>query len=255
MKLAPVLLAFVCWLGAASCSDESAVASNGGGSTALGGSSGADAGGTGGTSGSGGSAGAGDAAGSAGAAGSDAATPDLCVAPAGNILAHGDFEEGMSGNAPSGWEVRDPAAPGNCAGSGAAAEHVFLAPPAPGCSGNALAVDARGQWDCYAIQRVTDYDSIQGGATYRVSATVRSTGNAVNPAAWFVMGAQWLDGSDVFFGDVKNEKTTSAADNDYDWKLLSFDVVAPQNAKRMLIWLSAHYPGRVDFDDVSVVKL
>lgn len=77
----------------------------------------------------------------------------------------------------------------------------------------------------------------------------------MNPAAWFVMGAQWLDGSDVFFGDVKNEKTTSAADNDYDWKLLSFDVVAPQNAKRMLIWLSAHYPGRVDFDDVSVVKL
>jgi hypothetical protein len=130
-----------------------------------------------------------------------------------------------------------------------------LTQPAPGCSGNALAVDARGQWDCYAIQRVSDYNTIEGGATYRISASARSSGNAVNPAAWFVIGAQWLDSNDQFFGDVKNDKTAAAADNDYDWKLLSFDVVAPANAKRILIWLSGHYPGRVDFDNVSVVKL
>ncbi len=161
----------------------------------------------------------------------------------------------MTGDVPAFWELRDPAAPANCAGSGSPAEHVFLTSPAPGCTGNALAMDARGQWDCYAIQRVSDYDSIQGGATYRISAAVRSTGNSVNPAAWFVLGVQWLDQNDAFFGDEKNPKTASAAENDFDWKLLSFDLVAPASARRILIWLSAHYPGRADFDNVSVVKL
>ncbi|MFO0565844.1 MAG: hypothetical protein U0263_09285 [Polyangiaceae bacterium] len=205
-----------------------------GGTAALGG------GGSGGTS-------AGGASGGTGA--------DLCTTSAGNFFAHGDFEEGMDGQAPKGWEVRTPGQPDKCAGSGAPGEHVFLTTPAPGCSGQALAVDARGEWDCYAVQRVTDYDSIQGGATYRISASVRSTGNATNPAAWFVIGAQWLDGSDAFFGDEKNPKTASASENDYEWKKLSFDLVAPANARRILIWLSAHYPGRVDIDNVSVVKL
>ncbi len=181
--------------------------------------------------------------------------PDLCAPALGNFFAHGDFEAGMDGNVPKGWELRDPGAPGNCAGSGSPNEHVFLTSPAPGCGGSALAVDSRGQWDCYAIQRVSDYNSITGGKSYRVSASVRSTGNAVNPAAWFVLGVQWLDGSDGFFGGEKNPKTVSAADNDFDWKQLSFDLVAPDKARRILVWLSAHYPGRVDFDNVSVREL
>ncbi len=231
---------------------------SGAGGAAGGGGSGGIASGGGGSP-SGGSAGVptgggGTAGGGAGASGAGGGA-SLCGTAPGNFFAHGTFEEGMDGLAPVGWEVRDTNAPGSCAGSGSASEHVFFTSPAPGCAGNALAVDARGQWDCYAIQRVTDYGSIEGGATYRVRVAVRSKGNAVNPAAWFVIGAQWLDGSDAFFGDEKNPKSASADENDFDWKILSFDLVAPANAKRMLIWLSAHYPGRVDFDDLGVEKL
>lgn len=161
----------------------------------------------------------------------------------------------MSGLAPTGWEVRTPGQPDKCLGSGKPSEHVFLSAGPTGCGGQALAVDARGEWDCYAVQRVSDYGSIEGGATYRISASVRSSGNAVNPAAWFIIGAQWLDGNDAFFGDEKHPKPSSGAQNDFDWRVLSWDVVAPLNAKRILIWLSAHYPGRADIDNVSVVKL
>ena len=79
--------------------------------------------------------------------------------------------------------------------------------------------------------------------------------NTVNPAAWFHIGAQWLDGNDAVFDDIKNPKPASGDLNDYDWKIVWWDVVAPPQAKRIVVWLSAHYPGRVDFDNVSVVKL
>jgi hypothetical protein len=208
--------------------------------------------GTGGSS-SAGSAGAGaTASGNGGEAGGQ---PLPCAPPAGNLFAHGTFEEGMKDKAPAFWEVRNPVMPATCLGSGTPAEHVFLTDGPPGCGGHALAIDARGQWDCYAVQRVSDYDSIEGGATYRVSALVRSTGNATNPAAWFVVGVQWVDASDGFFGDEKNPATASAAENDYGYKLLGWELVAPPQARRILVWLTAHYPGRVDFDAVSVVKL
>lgn len=238
--------------------DDSAVASNtggSGGSTASGGSSsggaGGASGGSAGTSGGGTSGSGGTSSGGAGGGGGG----NLCSAAPGDLLAHGTFEEGMSGLAPTGWEVRAPGQPDKCKGSGQPNEHVFLTAGPTGCGGSALAIDARGEWDCYAVQRVSDYNTIQGGATYRISASVRSTGNSVNPAAWFIIGAQWLDGSDVFFGDEKNPKPASSAENDFDWKVVKWDLVAPANAKRILIWLSAHYPGRADIDNVSVVKL
>jgi hypothetical protein len=241
-----VLFAF----GALGCGEDAAGAARNDASSAGGtGASDASAGASGG--GSGGGGGGGSGAGGGGGSGSG----DLCQPRANTLFAHGDFEEGMDGDAPAFWQVRDPGAPAACAGSGSAAEHVFLTTPAPGCTGQALAIDSRGQWDCYAVQRVTDYDSIAGGASYRVSAVARSTGNAGNPAAWFVIGVQWLDGSDQFFGDEKNPPTASASENDYDWKWISFELVAPDNAKRMLVWLSAHYPGRVDIDNVSVEKI
>ncbi len=162
---------------------------------------------------------------------------------------------GSNGDAPTNWEVRNPSILSACAASGTPAQHVYLSPGPPGCGGNALTIDALGQWDCYAIQRVSDYNTIQGGATYRISATVRAQGNAINPAAYFVLGAQWLNAQDQFYGDEKNPKPLTAADNDYDWKVLSYDVQAPLDAKRILVWLSAHYPGRVDYDNISVVKL
>lgn len=177
-------------------------------------------------------------------------TPTLCAAPPGNLVAHSTFEEGMSGLAPTGWEVRNPSMPASCPGT--PADHVFVSDASPSCGGHALSIDAQGTWDCYAIQIATDYHTITAGRTYRVSATVRAKGNAVNPAAWFVVGLQWIDASDAFFGDVKNPKTTEL---DFDWKVLSFDVVAPANATRALVWLSAHYPGRVDYDDVSIVAV
>ncbi|MCC6900811.1 MAG: hypothetical protein IT377_17665 [Polyangiaceae bacterium] len=237
--------------------DDPGVASNAGGTSSGGTSSGGtSSGGTssGGTS-SGGTSSGGTSSGGTSSGGSGGSSVDLCTAPAGNLIAHGSFEEGMTGLAPTGWEVRTPGQPDACKSSGQPGEHVFITSGPGACGGKALAVDARGAWDCYAVQRVSDYGSIQGGATYRISASVRSTGNAVNPAAWFIVGAQWLDGNDAFFGDEKNPKPASAAANDFDWKVIQWDVVAPQNAKRILVWLSAHYPGRADIDNVSVVKL
>lgn len=178
----------------------------------------------------------------------------LCDLPAKNLIAHGTFEEGMDGLAPKGWQVRNPDRPGAC--SGAPSDHVFLGDSA---CGKGVSLDSKGTWDCYAIQTVSDYKTITAGRTYRIRATVRSRGNAPDAgycpectAAWFTVGAQWLDAGDAFFGDVKNPKTT---ETDYDWKVLSFDVVAPAGAERILVWLTAHYPGRVDYDDVSVVEL
>jgi hypothetical protein len=235
------------------CGDDAGVADN---SAAVGGAGASGAASSGGSAGVAAGGGAGGSGGLPVDSGSDASSSaDLCSAPSGTFFALGDFESGMDGDVPKGWELRDKNAPANCAGSGSAAEHVFLTSPAPGCAGKALAMDARGQWDCYAIQRVSDYNTIVGGKTYRVSASVRSTGNADNPAAWFIVGVQWLDASDGFFGDEKNPKTVAASDNDFDWKQLSFDLVAPQNARRILVWLSAHYPGRVDIDNVSVRAL
>jgi len=240
-------------------SDAGGVANNNHRFDASGGFAG-NTGGSGGTThgdasaGSGGVSGTG--AGGAAGAGNDAGVSfDVCTDPVGNLLDHGTFEEGMAGDAPAFWEVRAPGQPTTCAGSGTPSQHVYLSAAPTGCTGNALTIDALGQWDCYAIQRVSDYNSIQAGATYRISAAVRAQGNSINPAAWFVLGVQWLDANDQFFGDVKNPKTASAADNDFDWKVLSWNVVAPSNATRMLVWLSAHYPGRVDYDNIAVVKL
>lgn len=177
------------------------------------------------------------------------APPSLC-APPGNLIEHGSLDEGMNGQAPAGWEVRQPGQPETCGGV-----HVFASGPAPGCDGGGITVDAQGQWDCYAVQTVSPYNSITGGASYRIQAGVRSEGNAVNPAAWFVLGVQWLDENDGFFGDEKNPKPLDSADNDYDWKLLEWDLVAPPNARRILVWMSAHYPGKVEFDHVAVLPL
>jgi hypothetical protein len=149
---------------------------------------------------------------------------DFCSPPEGNILEHGEFEEGMSGFAPAGWEVRNPSAPDACPGS--PDSHVYLGPPPEGCGGHSLTIDAGGTWDCYAVQTVSGYSTIEAGRTYRISAVVRSQGNAVNPAAWFILGAQWVDGGDGFFGDVKNPETAGAEDNDFDWKVLSITPAA-----------------------------
>lgn len=240
--------------GACSTSSSSSTAGAGAGSSAgNGGASSSTSGGAGSTSSQ--SSGAG---GSEPDAGTDAASDagvELCSSPPGNLLLHGTFEEGMDALAPHLWQVRNPAQPDACMGSGTPDQHVFLTPGAPGCGGSAVALDARGQWDCYAIQMYTDYNTIEGGATYRISATMRSQGNAVNPSGWFHLGAQWLDGNDAVFGDLKSAKPATPAENDYDWRLFFYDVVAPANAKRIVVWLTAHYPGRVDYDNVAVVKL
>ncbi|MEB2311673.1 MAG: hypothetical protein OZ928_07465 [Polyangiaceae bacterium] len=256
MRLAACLLALL----VAGCGDDhpglGSNASGPGGSAAAGASSSGGGGAMGGSSSGGAGEASGGSGGSAGSSGgSGGALGSLCSAPAENLLAHGSFEDGMSGLAPTGWEVRAPGQPDACKGSGQPSEHVFITAGRAGCGGSALAMDAKGEWDCYAVQRVSDYDSIEGGAKYRISASVRSTGNSVSPAAWFLIGVQWVDGNDAFFGDEKNPKTASAAENDFDWKVLEWELTAPANAKRILVWLSAHYPGRVDIDNVSVVKL
>ena len=176
--------------------------------------------------------------------------PSLC-APAGNIIEPGSLDGGMSGAAPVGWEVRSPGKDQECAGSG---PHVFASAAAPGCEGGGITIDAKGAWDCYAVQTVSGYNTIEGGATYVIRAAARSEGNAVNPAAWFILGVQWLDGNDAFFGDEKNPKPADSADNDFEWKVIEWEVQAPANARRILVWMTAHHPGRVDYDHVAVIK-
>jgi hypothetical protein len=174
----------------------------------------------------------------------DAVAPvDLCTAPSGSLI-DGTFEGGLDGMVPrGGWQLRDPGFAAGCGG-----DHLSMVAAPPGCPGQALLVDARGSWDCYAIQAFTDYNTIEGGRTYRISAVVRSEAQD-NPAAWFVVGLQWLDGSDRVFGDEKNPRP---ADVNYEWTRLEWDLVAPADARRAVIWLSAHFPGRVTYDQVSI---
>lgn len=173
-------------------------------------------------------------------------TSDLCAAPSGSLI-DGTFEGGLDGMVPrGGWQVRDPGYAAGCGG-----DHLSMVAAPPGCPGQALLLDARGSWDCYAIQAFADYGTIEGGRTYRISAVVRSEAQD-NPAAWFVVGLQWLDGSDRVFGDEKNPRP---ADVNYDWTRIEWDLVAPADARRAVIWLSAHYPGRVTYDQVSIRAL
>lgn len=182
-------------------------------------------------------------------AGADAGPIDAGVTTCGPLagsLIDGTFEAGLTGTAPPGWQVRDPGVASSCP-----ADTLSIVPGDPACGTSALLVDARGRWDCYAIQTFTDYGTIEPGRTYRVHARVRSEAQD-NPAAWFVVGLQWLDGSDAVFGDEKNPRPS---DVNYDWTVIEWDLVAPAGARRAVIWLSAHYPGRVTYDDVSIAPV
>lgn len=181
--------------------------------------------------------------------GVDAGTDvDLCSRAEGSLV-DGRFDDALAGLAPPGWQVRDPDAPARCGGD--PASHVYLTDPPPGCSGRALAIDARGQWDCYAIQAFTDYSTIFGGRTYRVRAAVRSAGQD-NPGAWFFLGVQWLDANDQVFGNEQNPRMEPL---NFEWRAFEWDLVAPADARRAVVWLTAHYPGRVDFDSLSMTEL
>ncbi|HRI09153.1 MAG TPA: hypothetical protein PKW35_15130, partial [Nannocystaceae bacterium] len=237
--------------GASSVGTSTSAASDGSeGSSTRGGGSGETSSGGASSEGTSGSTGGSGSSGDTGDTGDTGGTPSLCE-PAGNLIEHGSLDEGMNGAAPAGWEVRSPGKDQECAGND---PHVFASAAAPGCGGGGITVDANDAWDCYAVQTVSPYNSIEGGATYVIRATVRSSGNAVNPAAWFVLGVQWLDGNDAFFGDEKNPKPAAAADNDFDWKVLEWEVQAPPEARRILVWMTAHYPGQVEYDHVAVVK-
>ena len=176
----------------------------------------------------------------------DAATlPDAgpvpCGSPPGDLI-DGRFEDGLAGDVPPTWQIRSPSTAAACGGG-----HLAIVAGEPRCGGSALAIDAMGSWDCTAIQSFTDYSTVTPGRTYRISAHVRAE-RQDNPAAWFVIGLQWLDASDAVFGDEKNPRLV---DVNYDFTDLSWDLVAPPNAHRAVIWLSGHYPGRVTYDDVS----
>lgn len=183
----------------------------------------------------------------------DAAAASLCV-PGSNLIPAGALDDGMVGEAPAGWEVRAPGQPAACAGSAPASGHVYASSPAPGCSGGAITIDANGAWDCYAVQKVSDYNSIEGGARYRIRTVARASGNLDWDTAYFVLGVQWLDASDAFFGDEKNPRPVPATATNFDWKVIEWELVAPADARRILVWMTGHYPGKVEYDHVAVVR-
>ncbi len=176
-------------------------------------------------------------------AGVDLGAADVCAAAAGSLVP-GELDS-LDGLVPPGWQVRDPGAPDRC---GDPSEHVYVT---DGPCGSAIAIDARGEWDCYAIQAFTDYSTIEPGATYRLSFAARSEGQD-NPAGWWMIGVQWLDGADGVFG---NEQNPAQSPLDFEWTRIDWDLVAPANARRAVVWLTAHYPGRVDFDALSFTRI
>ena len=101
------------------------------------------------------------------------------------------------------------------------------------------------------VRQVSAYNSITPGKTYRVSAWVR-TQNVGNPAGWYVFGIWWFNGADAYLSDVKMPQQETL---NYDWREISYTVVAPAGAARVVAVLTRHTDGDAWYDDVSISEI
>lgn len=105
-------------------------------------------------------------------------------------------------------------------------------------------------WDLGMTRQITDYGSVVPGRTYRLQAWVR-TANVQNPAGWYVLGLWWFE-NDTWLGDVKMERPET---NNYDWRLITIEAVAPPRANRLGAILTRHTDGDAWYDDVRAVEV
>jgi hypothetical protein len=105
-------------------------------------------------------------------------------------------------------------------------------------------------WDLGMVRQFTAYNSITPGKTYRISAWIK-TANVRNPAGWYVFGA-WVFNNDTYLGDSKMPQQETL---NYDWREISWTVVAPTGVNRMAVVLTRHTDGDAWYDDVSVTEV
>jgi len=82
---------------------------------------------------------------------------------------------------------------------------------------------------------------------------VRSEGND-NPASWYVIGIWWMH-DDVRVSGESEVKNPEQETTIYDWRLIEFEAVAPVDANRAAVFLTAHYHGIVWYDDIVLCAL
>jgi hypothetical protein len=112
---------------------------------------------------------------------------------------------------------------------------------------------ANSSWDLGMLRQVSAYNSVTAGKTYRVSAWIR-TANVQNLAGWYVFGV-WFFHDDVRVpGDQSESKMPPQETLNYDWREITWTVVAPAGANRIAAVLTRHTDGDAWYDDVSVTE-
>ncbi len=109
---------------------------------------------------------------------------------------------------------------------------------------------ANSAWDLGMVRQVSPYNSITPGKTYRVSAWIK-TANVYNPNGWYVFGIRWMD--DDAPGPVVMMPRQETLN--YDWRQITWTVVAPVGVNRISVLLTRHTDGDAWYDDISVSEV
>jgi hypothetical protein len=164
---------------------------------------------------------------------------------AGNLMKNPGFEDGLSATYPGvglHWETND-AQPhsdvdvltGSISHSGAYSQWLKANP----------------SWDLGAVRQVSAYGSVTAGKTYHVQAWIK-TANVANPAGWYVFGIWWFNNDSLVDPPAGESKMPRQETNNYDWRPISWEVVAPATANRVAAFLTRHTDGDAWYDDVFV---
>lgn len=161
-----------------------------------------------------------------------------------NLIQNGDFERGASPVYPGVglfWETND------------AAPHPEVDALTTDAYSGACAqrLKAHSTWDLGALRQVSAYGSVIPGRTYHAQAWIR-TANVQNPAGWYVFGLWWFNGDQRVPGAEGESKMPRQETNNYGWRAISWQVVAPPGANRVAAFLSRHTDGDAWYDEVFI---
>ncbi len=161
-----------------------------------------------------------------------------------NLIQKGDFEQGASPTYPGvglHWETND------------AAAHPEIEALSASSHGGAYSqwLKAHPTWDLGAVRQVSGYNSVTAGRTYHVQAWIK-TANVQNPAGWYVFGLWWFNGNERIAGSESESKMPRQETNNYSWRAVSWEVVAPAGANRVAAFLSRHTDGDAWYDDIFI---